>query len=72
LLLSFYVCVPPLRRELFDCKIINNEKDKDTYDNTIYIKDNNNIFLYLNTIKKKHSPITININDPVIKVFLVF
>ena len=53
LLLSFYVCVPPLRRELFDCKIIKNEEDKDTYDNTIYIKDKNNIFLYLNTIKKK-------------------
>jgi len=69
LLLSFYVCFPPLRRELFECKIINNEKDKDTYDNTIYIKDKNNIFLYLNTIKKKHEPITININDPVIKSF---
>jgi hypothetical protein len=69
LLLSFYVCVPPLRRELFDCKIINNEKDKDTYDNTIYIKDKNNIFLYLNTIKKKHEPIIINLNDPVIKSF---
>ena len=69
LLLSFYVCFPPLRRELFDCKIINNEKDKDTYDNTIYIKDKNNIFLYLNTIKKKHEPIIINLNDPVIKSF---
>jgi len=69
LLLSFYVCFPPLRRELFECKIINNEKDKNTYDNTIYIKDKNNIFLYLNTIKKKHEPITININDPVIKSF---
>ena len=45
LLLSFYVCVPPLRRELFDCKIIKNEEDKDTYDNTIYIKDKNNIFV---------------------------
>ena len=69
MLLSFYVCVPPLRRELFDCKIIKNEEDKDTYDNTIYIKDKNNIFLYLNTIKKKHEPIKINLNDPVIKSF---
>ena len=69
LLLSFYVCVPPLRRELFDCKIIKNEEDKNTHDNTIYIKDKNNIFLYLNTIKKKHDPITINLNDPVIKSF---
>ena len=69
LLLSFYVCVPPLRRELFDCKIIKNEEDKDTYDNTIYIKDKNNIFLYLNTVKKKHEPIKINLNDPVIKSF---
>ena len=46
LLLSFYVCVPPLRRELFDCKIIKNEEDKDTYDNTIYIKDKK-IYFYI-------------------------
>jgi hypothetical protein len=30
LILSFHVCVPPLRRELFDCKIIKNEEDKNT------------------------------------------
>lgn len=69
LLFSFYVLFPPLRREVFDLVIIKDEKDKEKYDNTIYIKDNNNIFMFLNTVKKQHQPITINLNDDVIKSY---
>ena len=48
-----------------DIKIIKNEADKDSNENTLYIKDRNNIFLYLNGTKKKHDPIKINLNDDV-------
>ena len=69
LLYSFYVLFPPLRTEVLDLTIIDDEEDKDKYDNAIYIKDNKNIILYLNTIKKKHKPIQLNLNDSVIKSF---
>ncbi len=38
-------------------KIIQNESEKDSNENTLYIRDSNNIILYLNWTKKKHDPI---------------
>ena len=69
LLFSWYILFPPFRGEIYDIKIIKNEKDKDSNENTLYIKDSKNIILYLNGIKKKHDPIKINLNDDVLKSY---
>jgi len=69
LLLSFYLLFPPLRLEAFNLKIITDEKDYKNNDSSIYIKDDNNIIIYLNTKKKGHKPIIYNLNDSVIKSF---
>ena len=69
LLLSFYLLFPPLRLEGFKLKIIKDEKDYKNNEASIYIKDDNNIIIYLNTIKKNHKPIIYNLNDDVIKSF---
>ena len=52
LLLSFYLLFPPLRLEAFNLKVIKDEKDYKNNDSSIYIKDDNNIILYLNTKRK--------------------
>jgi len=69
LLLSFYLLFPPLRLEAFNLKVIKDEKDYKNNDSSIYIKDDNNIIIYLNTKKKGHKPIIYNLNDSVIKSF---
>lgn len=69
LLLSFYLLFPPLRLEAFNLKVIKDEKDYKNNDASIYIKDNDNIIIYLNTKKKGHKPIIYNLNDDVVKSF---
>ena len=69
LLLSFYLLFPPLRLEAFKLKVIKDERDYKNNDSSIYIKDDNNIIIYLNTKKKGHKPIIYNLNDSVIKSF---
>ena len=69
ILFSLYILFPPFRGEIYDIKIIKNEADKDSNENTLYIKDSKNIILYLNGVKKKHDPIQINLNDNVIKSY---
>jgi hypothetical protein len=64
-----YILFPPFRGEIYDIKIIKNEADKDSNENTLYIKDSKNVILYLNGIKKKHEAIQINLNDNVIKSY---
>ena len=49
LLLSFYLCFPPLRLEAFNLKVIKDEKDYKNNYSSIYIKDNNNFIIYLIT-----------------------
>jgi len=69
LLLSFYLLFPPLRLEAFNLKVIKDEKNYKNNDASIYIKDDNNIIIYLNIKKKGHKPIIYNLNDSVIKSF---
>ena len=69
LLLSFYLLFPPLRLEGFKLKVIKDEKDYINNDASIFIKDKNNIIVYLNEKKKGHKPIIYNLNDDVIKSF---
>ena len=69
LLLSFYLLFPPLRLEGFKLKVIKDEKEYKKNDASIYIKDKNNIIIYLNTKKKNHKPIIYNLNDDVVKSF---
>ncbi len=59
MLLSFYLCFPHLRLEGFKLKVIKDEKDYKNNEASIYIKDDNIITIYLNTIKKNHKPIII-------------
>jgi hypothetical protein len=42
LFFSLYILFPPFRGEIYDIKIIKNEKDKDSNENTLYIKDSKN------------------------------
>ena len=69
LLLSFYLCFPPLRLEAFKLKVIKDEKDYKKNEASIYIKDDNNIIIYFNELKKGHKIIKYNLNDDVIKSF---
>ena len=69
LLLSFYLLFPPLRLEGFKLKVIKTENDYKNNEASIYIKDKNNIIIYLNEKKKGHKPIIYNLNDDVIKSF---
>ncbi len=68
LLLSFYLCFLPLRLEAFKLKLIKDERDYKNNDASIYIKDDNNIIIYLN-LKKKHKPIIYDLNDSVDSFF---
>jgi hypothetical protein len=47
LLFSWYILFPPFRGEIYDIKIIKNEADKDSNENTLLIKDSKNIILYI-------------------------
>ena len=58
-----------MRLEAFNLKVIKDEKDYKNNDASIYIKDDNNIIIYLNIKKKGHKPIIYNLNDSVIKSF---
>ena len=69
LLLSFYLLFPPLRLEAFKLKVIKDEKDYKKNEASIYIKDDNNIIIYFNELKKGHKVIKYNLNDDVIKSF---
>jgi hypothetical protein len=69
LLLSFYSLFPPLRNEGLNLKIVNSHEEAKKGDYNIYIKDLNNIWVYLNKSIKFHKPIHFNINDEVIKTF---
>ena len=69
LLLSFYLLFPPLRLEGFKLKVIKTEKEYINNEASIFIKDKNNIIVYLNEKKKGHKPIIYNLNDDVIKSF---
>ena len=69
LLVSFYVLFPPLRLEAMNLKIVDNEQEAEENEYSIYIKDNNNIWVYLNSKKKFHKPIKYNLNDDLIKSF---
>ena len=69
LLVSFYVLFPPLRLEAMNLKIVDNEQEAEENEYSIYIKDNNNIWIYLNSKKKFHKPIRYNLNDDLIKSF---
>ena len=51
LLVSFYVLFPPLRLEAMNLKIVDNEQEAEENEYSIYIKDNNNIWVYLNSKK---------------------
>jgi hypothetical protein len=68
-LLSFYSLFPPLRNEGLNLKIVNSHEEAKKGDYNIYIKDLNNIWVYLNKSIKFHKPIHFNINDEVIKTF---
>jgi hypothetical protein len=50
-------------------KIVKSEAEALEYDNAILIKNKENIFIFLNTIKKFHKPIHFNINDNIIRSF---
>jgi hypothetical protein len=69
LLLSYYSLFPSLRLEPMTFKIVNSEAEALQEDNAIYIKNKENIWVYLNTVKKMHKPIKFNLNDPIIKSF---
>ena len=69
LLLSLYLLFPPLRLEGFKLKVIKKEDEYKNNEASILIKDNNNIIIYLNEIKKGHKPIIYNLNDDVINTF---
>jgi hypothetical protein len=60
---------PPLRLEGFKLKVIKKEDEYKNNEASILIKDNNNIIIYLNEIKKGHKPIIYNLNDDVINTF---
>ena len=55
LLVSFYVLFPPLRLEAMNLKIVDNEQEAEENEYSIYIKDNNNIWVYLNSKKNSIS-----------------
>jgi hypothetical protein len=69
LLLSYYSLFPSLRLEPMTFKIVKSEEEALEYDNAILIKNKENIFIFLNTIKKFHKPIHFNINDNIIRSF---
>lgn len=69
LLLSYYSLFPPLRLEPMTFKIVKSEAEALKHDNAILIKNTTNIWVYLNTTKKKHKPIKFNLNDDIIKSF---
>jgi hypothetical protein len=69
LLLSFYSLFPPLRNEGLNLKIVNSHEEAKKGDYNIFIKDLNNIWVYLNKSIKFHKPIHFNINDEVIKSY---
>jgi hypothetical protein len=69
LLLSFYSLFPPLRNEGLNLKIVNSHEEAKKGDYNIYIKDLNNIWVYLNKSIKFHKPIHFNINDEIIKSY---
>ena len=69
LLLTFYTHFPPSRNEALNLVIVKSEKEAKTKEAAIYIKDNSNIWIYYNDIKKNHPPIEFNLNDDVIKSF---
>ena len=60
---------PPLRLEGFKLKVIKDDQEYINNDASIFIKDKNNIIIYLNEKKKGHKPIIYNLNDSVIKSF---
>jgi hypothetical protein len=68
-LLSFYILFAPLRLESFKLKVFKDEKDYKNNEASIHVKDDNNIFIYLNTIKKNHKPKIYILNDDVVKSF---
>ena len=59
----------PLRLEAMNLKIVDNEQEAEENEYSIYIKENNNIWVYLNSKKKFHKPIKYNLNDDLIKSF---
>lgn len=62
LLLSCYTLIPPNRSELVDLIYIDDFKDNDLVNDFIFFDNNNNeVKFILNREKKKHKPITINI-----------
>jgi hypothetical protein len=69
LLLSFYTLFPPLRNEGLNLKIVDSHEQAKKHDYAIYIKDLNNIWVYLNKTIKFHKPIHFNIHDEIIKTF---
>jgi hypothetical protein len=69
LLLAFYSLFPPLRLEPMTLKIVNSEAEALKEDNAILIKNKENIFIYLNTIKKQHKAIKFNLSDDIIRSF---
>ena len=69
LLLSYYSLFPPLRLEPMTFKIVKSEVEALEHDNAILIKNSENIFIFLNTVKKFHKPIHFNLNDPIIRSF---
>jgi hypothetical protein len=52
LLVSFYVLFSPLRLEAINLKIVDNEQEAEENEYSIFIKDNNNIWVYLNSKKQ--------------------
>jgi hypothetical protein len=69
LLLSFYTLFPPLRNEGLNLKIVDSHEQAKKHDYARYIKDLNNIWVYLNKSIKFHKPIHFYINDEVIKSY---
>jgi len=45
LLLSFYSLFPPLRNEGLNLKIVDSHEEPKNYDYSVYIKDENNIWI---------------------------
>ena len=62
-LLSIYSLFPPLRNEGLNLRIVDIHEEAIKHDYAIYIKDLNNICVYLNKTIKFHKPIYYNIND---------
>lgn len=69
LLLSFYVLFPPSRNEVLNLELVKTVKEAKSKQAAILIKDNHNIIIYYNDVKKNHQPLSFNLNDEVIKSF---